>query len=101
MFSYTSCLTVERLHLDRRSRNVHEEDEHAKYHEATENKSTFGTLQVLIPFLCLQRLLQQHAPGSLLPFLFRHGRAAAACELLFPPAEIANGKDSTGWKQDR
>lgn len=38
----------------------------------------------------LQRLLQQHAPGSLLEFLFRHGRAAAACELLYPPSGASN-----------
>lgn len=33
-----------------------------------------------------ERLLSQHAPLKLLPFMFGHGRAAAACELLFPPA---------------
>ena len=40
----------------------------------------------------LQRLLHQHAPGSLLEFLFRHGRAAAACELHFPPSGVSNGQ---------
>ncbi|CAL5220409.1 g2420 [Coccomyxa viridis] len=41
-----------------------------------------------------ERLLHDHAPGSLLPFMFRHGRAAAACELAFPPASGAVGDSS-------
>ena len=47
----------------------------------------------------LQRLLHEHAPGSLLPFMFWHGRAAAACELVFPPA---NGfaEDSSNTNAD-
>ena len=43
----------------------------------------------LMSYNALQRLLREHAPDSLLPFMFRHGRAAAACELVFPPANGA------------
>lgn len=42
----------------------------------------------------MQRLLHEHAPGDLLPFMFRHGRAAAACELAFPPAYGPAGDSS-------
>ncbi len=48
---------------------------------------------------CLQKLLREHAPGALLPFMFRHGRAAAACELAFPPANGSAG-DSSRCRHD-
>jgi hypothetical protein len=51
--------------------------------------STKGCLMLC----CLKRLLREHAPGSLLAFLFRHGRAAMACELLFPPADTPAGSN--------
>ena len=41
-----------------------------------------------------EKLLSQHVPARLLPFMFGHGHAAAACQLLFPPAgtSSANGR---------
>lgn len=38
-----------------------------------------------------EKLLSQHAPGKLLPFMFAHGHAAAACQLLYPPDPAAAG----------
>ena len=32
-----------------------------------------------------EKLLRAHAPRALLSFLFRHGQAADACQLLYPP----------------
>ena len=39
-----------------------------------------------------EKLLSQHAPAKLLPFMFAHGHAAAACQLLYPPAPNATGQ---------
>ncbi|KAK9829097.1 hypothetical protein WJX72_003864 [[Myrmecia] bisecta] len=39
-----------------------------------------------------ERLLREHAPGHLLRFMFKHGQAAAACQLLYPPVPAAGGK---------
>ena len=34
-----------------------------------------------------EKLLRNYCPSKLLAFMFRHGRASAACQLIFPPGE--------------
>lgn len=49
-------------------------------------------LWVAVP---VQKLLREHAPRQLLAFMFKHGQAAAACELLFPPTGAPVSADTS------
>ncbi len=46
----------------------------------------------------MQKLLREHAPEKLLAFMFKHGQAAAACQLLFPPTGASASADANDYE---
>lgn len=45
-------------------------------------------------YLVAEKLLRAYKPDEVLEFMFRHGRGASACQLLYPPSEATGENPS-------